>query len=113
MRAISAQWSRHTWASLPCGGKLLDSAVFIGMLTSLALSGCAATSRTTQTPGTPVDHVGQIRLAWEAPTTRADGTPLVNITGFRLYYGLTSGMYAFMKTVGSQPTAAVSGLEPG
>jgi hypothetical protein len=38
---------------------------------------------------------------------------LTDIAGFRLHYGPTSGTYAFTKTVGPQPTYALSGLEPG
>jgi Fibronectin type III domain len=113
MLAKSAQWPRHTWPRQPWPGNFLHIAVLIGVLMSLALHGCAAMSRDTRAPGVLVDPVGQIRLSWEAPTTKEDSTPSTDITGFRLHYGLTSGTYAFMKNVGSQTTAAVSGLEPG
>jgi hypothetical protein len=56
---------------------------------------------------------GQVHLAWDAPTTRADGTPLTDVAGFKLYYGPTSGTYAFVKDVGNHTTFALSGLEPG
>jgi Fibronectin type III domain len=52
-------------------------------------------------------------LSWERPTTKADGTPLTDLVGYKLYYGLTSRTYDFLKTVGNQTTYAVSGLEPG
>jgi hypothetical protein len=30
-------------------------------------------------------------LTWDAPTTNADGTPLTDLAGYRIYYGTTSG----------------------
>ena len=44
---------------------------------------------------------------------RADGTPLTDIAGYKIYYGLTSQTYDFIKTVSNQTTYAISGLEPG
>jgi Fibronectin type III domain len=88
----------------------MQTALLVGLLMSLILNGCATPSRETQVSA---DSVEQIRLSWEAPTTRTDGTPLTDIAGFTLYYGLASGEYAFLKALGSQTTAAVSGLEPG
>jgi hypothetical protein len=85
-------------------------ALLVGLLMWVVLNGCAKSSR--EAP-LSADLGGQIRLSWEAPTTRADGTPLTNIAGFTLHYGLTSGEYAFTKAVGDQPMSAVSGLEPG
>jgi hypothetical protein len=113
MRAKPTQWLRHTWPCRPWGGTFLHNAAYIGVFMALALHGCGGTHRATRAPGGPGDPEGQIRLSWEAPTTRADGTPSANIAGFRLHYGLTSGAYAFMKSVGPQTTAVVSGLEPG
>jgi Fibronectin type III domain len=88
----------------------MQTALLVGLLMSLILNDCATPSRETQVSA---DSVEQIRLSWEAPTTRTDGTPLTDIAGFTLYYGLASGEYAFLKALGSQTTAAVSGLEPG
>jgi Fibronectin type III domain len=113
MRVRSVQGLGQTWPCRPWRGAVLHSTVLIGIYMLLALHGCVTTSLDTQAPGAPVDPVGQIRLSWKAPTTRADGTPSADIAGFRLHYGLMSGTYAFMKTVGAQTTVAVSGLEPG
>lgn len=30
---------------------------------------------------------GGVTLSWEAPTTNADGTPLTDLAGYRIYYG--------------------------
>ncbi len=34
---------------------------------------------------------GTITLAWDAPTTNTDGTPLTDLAGYKIYYGPTSG----------------------
>ena len=30
---------------------------------------------------------GTLTLSWEAPTANSDGTPLLNLAGYRIYYG--------------------------
>lgn len=30
---------------------------------------------------------GSVTLSWEAPTSNTDGTPLVNLSGYTIYYG--------------------------
>ena len=85
-----------------------------GLLVWPALNGCTPTGPMHQPTIPPSSEAsGQVRLAWDAPTTRADGTPLAGVAGFKLYYGPTSGTYAFVKTVGNHTTFALSGLEPG
>jgi hypothetical protein len=79
---------------------------------ALVLSGCTASAPNVHTPA-PAAHVAQIRLSWEPPTTRADGTTLTDIVGYTLHYGVTSRTYAFIKQLGNQTSYAVSGLEPG
>jgi hypothetical protein len=34
-----------------------------------------------------------VRLNWNAPTQRVDATPLTNLAGYRVYYGLAEGDY--------------------
>jgi hypothetical protein len=113
MLPSSAEWPSQTPPCWQLLGRFRNTAVLTSMLMSLLLHGCATTSLEAQPQGSPVDSAGQIRLSWDAPTTRADGTPAIDIAGFRLHYGLTSGTYAFLKTVGSQTSSVVSGLEPG
>jgi Putative Ig domain len=36
---------------------------------------------------------GSATLSWNAPTRNADGSPLTNLAGFRVYYGTTAGSY--------------------
>jgi Fibronectin type III domain len=79
---------------------------------ALVLSGCAAPAPDVHTPA-PAAHAAQVHLSWEPPTTRTDGTPLTDIVGYTLHYGVTSRTYAFIKHLGNQTSCEVSGLEPG
>lgn len=58
---------------------------------------------------------GSTTLSWQAPTTRMDGTPLTNLAGFRIRYGMTSGNYPNVITIAnsSVTNAVVSNLVPG
>ena len=55
-------------------------------------------------------------LSWVAPSTSSDGTPLTDLSGFRVYYGQTAPL---SKAVSQQiavddiTTYTVSGLQPG
>lgn len=36
---------------------------------------------------------GSVTLSWQAPTENADGSPLTNLAGYKIFYGVTSGQY--------------------
>ncbi len=38
-------------------------------------------------------QAADITLAWDAPTTNADGTPLTDLAGYKIYHALMSGGY--------------------
>ncbi len=38
-------------------------------------------------------EAGSAMLMWDAPTTNADGTPLTDLAGYRVYWGTSSGNY--------------------
>ncbi|HEY3517014.1 MAG TPA: putative Ig domain-containing protein [Gammaproteobacteria bacterium] len=42
---------------------------------------------------------GQALLSWTPPTQNTDGSPLTNLAGYRVYWGLTPGSYANSVTV--------------
>ena len=52
-------------------------------------------------------------LAWDAPTTNADGTPLTDLAGFKIYYGASSGNYSQNINVGNVTTYTVDNLTEG
>jgi hypothetical protein len=37
---------------------------------------------------------GTTTLRWDAPTTSADGSPLTDLAGYKVYWGTTQGSYA-------------------
>ena len=56
---------------------------------------------------------GSVTLSWQAPTTNADGTPLTDLAGYRVYYGETSGGYTDVVTVGNYTSASIGSLPTG
>ncbi len=44
---------------------------------------------------------GTVTLSWNPPTTNADGTPIVDLAGYRIYYGLSSGALSQVISIGS------------
>ncbi len=55
----------------------------------------------------------QVQLAWDAPTTNADNTPLTDLAGYKIYYGQASGSYDDVIDVGNVTSFVVSGLVEG
>ena len=45
-------------------------------------------------PAPPAPGQGSLTLNWISPTTNADGTPINDLAGFRVFYGTASGSYA-------------------
>src|ERR1051326_9121943 len=60
---------------------------------------------------TPV-LASQAQLAWDAPV-QANGTPVPNLAGYKLYYGTQSGQYQAMIPVGLITTYTVTNLSAG
>jgi fibronectin type 3 domain-containing protein len=52
-------------------------------------------------------------LSWDPPTTNADGTPLTDLAGYRIYYGTSSGSYPHNIDVGDTTTYMVDDLTEG
>ena len=62
------------------------------------------------------DPIDSVTLAWEAPSTSADGTPLEDLTGYRVLYGQTTPLTpgnSVSFDVGGALTWTVQDLEPG
>jgi len=56
---------------------------------------------------------GDAVLFWDPPTTNADGTPLTDLAGYKLYYGTTSGNYSNSIDVGNVTTFQINNLTDG
>jgi len=60
-----------------------------------------------------------ISLAWDAPTTNVDGSPLTDLAGYKVYVGTATGVYGNSIDVGTAiqsgntVTYSLSGLTPG
>src|SRR5215471_8283699 len=54
----------------------------------------------------------QVQLAWDAPV-QADGTPVPNLAGYKLYYGSQSGQYQTTVPVGLITTYTVTNVSAG
>ncbi|MGD0885063.1 MAG: fibronectin type III domain-containing protein [Thermodesulfovibrionales bacterium] len=55
----------------------------------------------------------QATLTWIPPTTNANGTPLTDLAGYKIYYGTASGNYSQSISVGNVTTYTVSNLTAG
>ena len=53
-----------------------------------------------------------VQLAWDAPL-QANGTPVPDLAGYRLYYGSQSGQYQAMLPLGVTTEYTVSNLSAG
>jgi hypothetical protein len=40
-----------------------------------------------------IDYIGMVQLNWVAPSENVDGSPLTDLTGYRIYYGQSSREY--------------------
>ena len=78
------------------------------VLVAALLAGCAQSAA----PATPT---GTAHVAWARPTLRADGTPLIELRGFRIRYG-SSPQALYYKVEVAGPAASswtVGDLTPG
>jgi hypothetical protein len=86
----------------------------IGAL-SVLLPACAGGSGAPSGGGTSGIPTTSVTVSWTSPTTRADGTPLRNLAGFRIRYGTVPGRFSKTVTVTNPglTTYVVKGLTPG
>ena len=63
--------------------------------------------------GSSPSGTGTITVAWDPPATNADGSPLTDLGGYKLYYGTTSGIYDHSIDVGNVTIYTLTGLTQG
>lgn len=51
-----------------------------------------------------------VTLEWDAPTTRADGTDLTDLAGYRVYYGTQTGDYSSSVDIGNATSVVIEDL---
>ena len=54
-----------------------------------------------------------VSLSWEAPSTNEDGTPLTDLAGYKIYYGIASGNYTQYVDAGNVTTYTFTNLTGG
>jgi len=52
-----------------------------------------------------------LELQWTAPTTNADGTPLTDLAGYKIYWGEVSGKYTDSLDVGNVTVKKMPDIE--
>jgi len=57
-------------------------------------------------------QAASVHLRWNAPTY-ADGSPVADLAGYRVYYGQASGSHALTLDVGNSLSVSVGGLQDG
>jgi hypothetical protein len=80
------------------------------------LSGCIDPGPgSAKAPASPSSAGRAATLSWDAPTTNTDGTALIDLAGYRIYYGSSAdnlNQSVQINTVGLQ-TYVMDDLEPG
>ncbi len=101
------------WSSSNTGAATIDTeglatAVAAGSTTGTATSGSISGSTTIT-----VTITGSATLAWAAPKTNTDGTPLTDLAGYKVYYGTSSKNYTSVTNIGNATTYTVNNLPSG
>jgi hypothetical protein len=93
--------------------------IFVGLFPALGflpLSGCGG-GGADGTPGASVgDGAGTAAVSWDVPTTNADGTPLADLAGYKVYYGTNSPINKDTSQsvdVGDSTSYTLTGLSTG
>jgi hypothetical protein len=76
---------------------------FLAFTTAPFLTGCGG--------GVATPRTGTVMLTWDAPTKNADATTLIDIAGYRIYFGETSLTYPNSVMIfGTATTASIGNL---
>ena len=108
------------WADFdPTTGALYGTptAADVGQYSSIKIAASDGTA-TTELPAFAIDvtstGLAAVTLNWQAPTENTDGTPLTDLAGYRIYYGVDSANLGNVIEVSnpSVTTYVVEGLTP-
>ena len=86
------------------------------LLLILVFAGCGGGGGgTTEIGGFSIISTGSVTLTWDAPTTNEDGTDLVDLAGYNIYYYPQESPYSAQSVQidNAFTSASVSGLAPG
>ncbi|MBI4681891.1 MAG: fibronectin type III domain-containing protein [Nitrospirae bacterium] len=65
------------------------------------------------TGGSSVTIVDSVTLSWDASTTNSDGSPLTDLAGYKVHYGVSSNNYTQTVDVGNFTGAVINNLSHG
>jgi hypothetical protein len=97
--------SKPAWASFdPATGRLqgTPAAANVGTTTNIVISvsdGTASASLPAFSVAVQAVATGSATLTWLPPTTNTDGTPLMNLAGYKVYWGTSPGNYSSSATI--------------
>ena len=82
---------------------------FVGALILLtaALAGCGEGEDASAGSAPPPAGTGSALLTWTPPLQNSDGTALMNLTGYRIYWGTSPGNYSNSVTIGANLSSYV------
>ena len=60
-----------------------------------------------------VAQAATVTLTWDPPTTNADGTPLTDLAGYKVYHGTTSRTYGPPVDAGNVTSYTLTGIPEG
>ena len=76
-------------------------------------SGVSESSSSNDSGLTTSTDTDAVTLAWDAPTTNSDGSELNDLSGYKIYYGTSSGSYTTTDDIGNSTTVSISNLAAG
>jgi len=108
-----------TWLSSDTGVALISNVISSqGLVTSVLEGTTTITAEWGSVSGmatltVAIATTGSVTLTWDAPTTNADGTPLFDLAGYKIYFGTSSRNYPWSIDVGNVTTYKLNNLSPG
>jgi ABC-type oligopeptide transport system substrate-binding subunit len=94
-------------------GAAIAALILISVLVAVGCGGGGTSTSVGEAPAEIPSGTGVASVAWEAPANNVDGTPLTDLAGYKIYYGLSSGSYAATVDVGPATAYSVTDLGPG
>jgi hypothetical protein len=92
--------------------------LFVSFALLFGLAGCKEAPSTATLAGSSVSGTGSegtspVTLNWEAPSESADGTPLTDLAGYKVYESVTPGSYSSVTEVGNEMEHTFDSLAEG
>lgn len=92
------------------GREITGILFFLTLTLSLALAGCGGGGGGSIETG---HYTARVTLAWDAPSTNEDGTPINDLAGFKVYYGTSPNYYEEPIDVNYVSDAVIDNLSSG